>query len=818
MSTFWRDLRYASRVLLKTPVTTAIAIISLTLGIGANTAVFGILNALFLRSLPVRDARELVSISTISPDRENDKDPLSVPMLLQLSRRQQVFSSLFGWNGGGMNNFEANGLKYAASLDTVSGDYFSTLGVRPLLGRLIQPEDVAAEIGLSARVAVLGYHCWQTRYHGDPGIVGKVIRVDGIPFTIIGVTPKSFTGLMVDTAPEATVPIGYSWRESFRGPGNLWLSVVGRLKPGVTLPQAGAAIRALWPAIQAATVPPEYTGSQRDRFFARGIEVESAATGNSFMRERLSGPITVVMGLVAMVLLIACVNLANLMLARVTDRAHEFGIRTALGAGRWQTLQQVLIESVTLSMAGAALGVLTSFWTTRFLVKMIWFGYVDLTLDPTPDVRVLGFTAALAITTGVLFGLPPAWRATQAHPASALQRNQRAVRSGPGALGKFLVSAQISLSLVMVIGAMLFVGSLQKLISADRGFNRKNVLVMQLFPQAGREHIPDRTVYYHQLADALSRLAGVEAASYSHMGPVLSYEYKIPISVTGSSGEPVQAVQEIVGPGFFHLIGMHLVSGREFDWRDDERTSQVVVISESLARRLFPAGGAVGHRLDDHTDADYKGMQIVGVANSASLWTPRSQKPLAIYFALLQMPRYNQSKIVLRTSEDPKMIAAQARRTLESMGYHYALSTQTLEERTSLFLTDERMVAILSTFFGGLALLLAAVGVYGIMSFTVTQRTSEIGVRMALGARESDIAVLVVRQVVWLALLGLSFGISVALIASRYIASMLFGLAPTDPTPVAMSIAVLLSVAVLAGYLPARRAARMDPMTALRTE
>jgi putative ABC transport system permease protein len=219
-------------------VVTAVAIISLTLGIGANTAIFGILNALFLRSLPVHDAQQLVSISTISPDRENDKDPLSLPMLLELSRRQQVFSSLFGWNGGAMNNFEANGLKYAASLDTVSADYFSTLGVRPLLGRLIQPENVATGTGFSARVAVLGYRCWRTRYHADPGVVGKVIRVDGIPFTIIGVTPKNFTGLMVDTAPEATVPIGYSWRESFRAPGNLWLSIIGRLKPGITLQQA----------------------------------------------------------------------------------------------------------------------------------------------------------------------------------------------------------------------------------------------------------------------------------------------------------------------------------------------------------------------------------------------------------------------------------------------------------------------------------------------------------------------------------------------------------------------------------------------------
>lgn len=818
MSQLRQDLLYAVRVLAKSPTVTVVAILSLALGIGANTAIFSILNALFLRSLPVPDPHQLVAISTISPDGQNAEDPLSLPMLLEIKRHQQVFSNLFGWSGGGMNNFEANGAKYAASLDTVSGDYFSTLGVQSLFGRLITPSDVALQTGSSARVAVLGYDCWQRRYNGDAGVIGKAIRVDGIPLTIIGVTPKSFTGLIIDVAPEAMAPIGYSGRESFREPGNLWLSVIGRLKPGVTLGQARAQMKALWPLVQAATVPPEYTGERLDRFFARRVEMESAATGNSFMRERLARPLAVLMGLVGMVLLIACVNLANLMLARVSGRAQELGIRAALGASRWRLVRQLLTESVTLSAMGASLGLVAAFWTSRFLVTTIWFGYVALALDSSPDFRVLGFTAAVTAVTGVLFGLAPAWRATRIDPASALQRNQRSVHGGASIFSKLLVSTQIALSLVLVIGAVLFVGSLQKLYSVDRGFHRQGVLLMQLFPQAGRELIPNRTVYYHQLAEAIAQLPRVRAVSYSHMGPVEGYEYKIPVTVTGSSSVPVQAVEDLVGPGFFDLIGMHLVAGREFDWRDDERTSRVVIVSESLARRLFPGDRAVGRKVDEHGEPDLKGMEIVGVVNSASLWTPQSHEPMAIYFPLMQRPKFNQSRIVIRTSGDPRDVADQARRTLESMGYHYPLSIQTLEERTSMFLTDERVVAMLATFFGGLALLLASVGLYGLMSYTVTRRTSEIGIRMALGAQRRDVLGLIVREVTWLALAGIAAGIPLALAASRLIAGMLYGLSPGEPMTIAVSTIILLGVTILAGYLPARRASRIDPMTALRSE
>jgi predicted permease len=302
------------------------------------------------------------------------------------------------------------------------------------------------------------------------------------------------------------------------------------------------------------------------------------------------------------------------------------------------------------------------------------------------------------------------------------------------------------------------------------------------------------------------------------MGPVASYEYKIPISAAGSSAAPAQAVEDLVGPGFFHLIGMRLVAGREFDWHDDERTPRVVIVSESLARWLFPAGRAVGRKVDGHGQPDRRGMEIVGVVNSASLWTAQSHEPMAIYFPLMQQPSFNQSMIDIRTSGNPWVVVAQAQRMLESMGHHYALQTQTLEERTSMFLTNERVVAMLATFFGGLALLLASVGLYGLMSYTVTRRTSEIGIRMALGAQRRDVLAIIVGEVTWLALAGIAAGVPLALAASRLISGMLFGVSPTDPATIAFSAVILLGIAILAGYLPALRASRIDPMTALRSE
>ncbi len=536
------------------------------------------------------------------------------------------------------------------------------------------------------------------------------------------------------------------------------------------------------------------------------------------MRPRLARPLAILMGLVGMVLLIACVNLANLMLAPAAGRRQELGIRVALGASAWRLIRSMLVESLTLSAAGAALGLLLAGWASKILFHAVWLGRIPSTLDPSPDPRVTGFTAAIAALTGVLFGLAPALRVLRTDPVRALGHGSRTVGGGAGTFGRLLVSGQTALSLVLVIGAMLFARSLMNLRSLDPGFRRQGVLVIELFKQADREKIPDRAGYFRRLAEKLAQLPGVESVSYSRMGPASRWESPEPVSTPSAPDSTLPAMRDLVGPGFFRLIGMRVLAGREFEWRDDETAPRVAIVSESLARRLFPDASPVGRRIRIGEGRDQKDLEIVGVVNSASLWRVQSREPLAVYLPMLQDPAEINPTVDIRASIDPSAVAPGARRAIQSMGVHIPMRTQTLEERADLFLSDERLLAMLSAALGGLALLLAAVGLYGLLSHTVTRRTAEIGIRMALGAQRGNVVNLILREVLWMTLAGIALGTAAAVAASRLISGLLFGVPPSDLATIAAAAAVLLGVALFAGYLPARRASRIDPMTALRCE
>ncbi len=822
MPRFGHDIRFAARALWKSPALTLVAVVSLALGIGAVTTVFTVINALFLRTLAVREPRELVGIWTTRPDGKEYKEPLSWAMFRELGRNQEVFSAMFGTTGERMATLEANGAMYPGLETQVTGEYFSTLGVQPLLGRLITPEDAPAHAGASARVAVLDYRCWRQRYHGDAGVVGKTIRIDGMPFTVIGVTPRSFGGQLLDVASDVITPLRSSGRTAFRERSVLFLFVTGRLKAEVTVEQARERLKALWPGIRAAVAPSEYQGSQREEFLARRIDVDPAATGRSYLRARLSRPLAILMGLAALVLVIACVNLANLMMVRAAGRRQELAIRIALGAGGWRLVSLLVAESVMLSLAGAALGLMVSGWASRVLLRTLWTGYVPLTLDPAPDLGVFAFTAALALSTGVLFGLGPGFRALGVDAAGALAHNNRTVRGGHGIPGRLLVSGQVALSLVLVLGATLLVGTLRKLRSFDPGFRRQGVLMIQLFPQPGRDRkIPNRVAYFRELAEKMLQLPGVESVSYAHLGPAARYEFQEPVSA-GTSGAPVRAVTELVGPGFFHLMGMRVLTGREFGW-SDEHSPPVAILSESLARRLFPGGDPIGRRVlagagSGTEHGGHRERQVVGVVSNASLWNLRSREPMAVYLPLMQEPLYNTPLLNIRTAGDPSAAAPAARKILESLGHQYPLRIQTVEERTDMLLADERVIAMLSASLGVLALLLASVGLYGVLSYSITRRTAELGIRMALGAQRGHVLRLVLGEALILVLAGVAVGIPAAWAAARMLAGMLFGLAANDPATMAWSVAVLLGVALIAGYLPARRASRIDPMAALRCQ
>lgn len=800
------DLRYALRLLLKTPAVTLVAVLSLALGIGANTAIFGVINALLLRSLPVEDPARLVKIGALDPDHPDQAGGLSLAMFREIQAHAPAFSSVFAWLGGGVSNIEANGVRYAGSIDTISGDYFATLGVRPALGRVLTSDDKQA--------AVISYGCWQHRYAGDPNVIGKIIRVDDRPLTIVGVTPADFGGLIVDIAADATVPVGYEGQE-LKYRESLWYDVIARLKPGVSIGQARAQTQVLWPGILKATAPDSFQGARRSAFFKLRSDLQPAARGNSYMRRRLEKPLEILMALVGAVLLIACVNLANLLLARAATRRHEFAMRVALGAPRWQLVRMLLTEALLLSVTGAAFGLLMARWTARYLLASFWSGFVPLFIDPSPDMRVLAFTALLAMVTGVLFGMVPAWRMSRSDPAGTLRQTSRTSGGHMGRFSSALVTAQVALSLVLLLGATLFVRSLRNLETGDLGYRRDHTLLMQLFPQAGHEKISNRTLYYHELTTRLSEVPGVASVSYLHMGPAYGYEYKATVS---GGAAVVNAVQEWAGPMAFQTMGMHLIAGREFDWRDDEHAPRVAVISESLARVLFSSQNPIGRTIDVGTGPEHKGLTIVGVVNSASLWKLDNREPLAVYHALMQEPSYNGSHVVLRTVNAPQAVAHAAEHTLESLGYHYSLKTSTLEQRTADTLASERMIALLASGFGVLALVLAAVGLYGILSYAVTRRTPEIGVRMALGAKRADVLRMIFGEVLWVVAIGIAIALPVAFACGKLVARMLFGVSVMDPAAIVIAASTLGAVAAIAGFLPARRASRVDPMVALRCD
>ena len=702
-------------------------------------------------------------------------------------------------------------------MSTVSGGYFSTLGIQPILGRPITPDDLSLDAGYPAAVAVISYVCWRSHYQGNPAVIGKTIQVADRSMTIIGVTPEGFSGLSIDAGPDVTVPIGYSGRLTYRDRKSFGFEVFARLKRDVTIEQAQAQLESSWPGILQQSLPKEYAGAEREAFLASRVLVSPAATGKSFLRQQYARSLYVLMAMAGLLLLVACVNLANLTLARAAGRRQEFGIRAALGAGKWRIVLQMLTESLILSTTGAMIGLGFAYWMSRLLLNTMWTGLIPLEVDATPDIRVLAFTGLVSILTGLLFGVSPAWSIFHADLIGTLKRGGRTIRGGAGALGKTLIAAQVALSLVLVIGAGLFVRSLQKLRSVDLGFRRDGILLVHLFPQSGSEsqHMPNRVQYYQQLTERLRSIPGIDAVSYSHMGPALSYEYKEGVSLTSAKAPAAQAVFEAVGPGFFQLAGMRLLAGREFDWRDDEGAQPVALISESLSRRLFPSGNPIGKTIDFGAR---KGLEIVGVVNSARLWMPQSQDPPAVYCAFLQIPTFNSSFIDIRTGGDPAAILRAARHEIEALGRHYVLRAETLDQRFDSLLLTDRMIAMLSSFFSGLALLLASIGLYGLMSCAVSRRVSEIGLRVALGAKPFNIQMLILKEILWLVLGGLAVGIPAALVASHLISSMVYGVSGSDPATILLSCSILLGTAAAASFAPALRASRIDPASALRSE
>ncbi len=794
--------------------------LSLALGTGATGALFSLLNALTWRELPIREAGRLAHVGVRTP--EGDQAGLSFPAYQAIAERQQVFSSMLAWSGDGIFNVEAGGALTRGDIWAVTGNFHDELGVTALAGRLLRPDDARLETLEPARVAVIGHGFWQRHLGGDPRAVGQTIRLEGEPFTIIGIGPEGFTALGLVSEPDVTIPLPAfplltKSRTTFTSRRSPWLDVGGRLRDGVTLDQARAQLESIWPAVREATTPPDFVGAQRDTFLATAIETTSLAHGQDyFLRRQFIKPLRIVLAVAGIVLLIACVNLASLMLSRMSSRAPEMALRGALGASRARLVRPVPTEGLLLSLAGAGLGLLVAWWGSSALSMLMTAEYlVPSRLTVSPDWRVLSFTSALAVATCVLVSVAPAWRATRRDLAAGVPQGSR-TSTGAGRVTKALVIAQTALSVVILMDAGLLVGTLRHLRTIDSGLRADEVMLARLYPRPdGYKDMVDES-YYPQLIAVVAALPDVRGAGLSAAMPATGQERLHPVVRTGASQDGALAsASASVSPGLIDTLGLRVLQGRDLRWSDDSDAARVTLVSTALARRLFPQGDAIGRPIDIGHDANRRNLEIVGIVSDARFYDVRKPNLFTVYTPVLQQQAH-WAVLAVRTAKGAA-IAQSLGKAVESLGHEHVINLRSIEQARNRALLQERVTAWLAAFFGALALTLAVVGLCGLMLYTVTQRTREIGVRLAIGAARADVVAMIVRETLTLVVVGLAIGVPAALVASRLVSSLVFGLTLSDPMTLTLVVIVLLLVGAVAGFVPARRASRIDPMDALRS-
>ena len=835
MASFWRDVRLAGRTLAKTPGFTAVIVATLALGIGANTAIFSLLDQVLLRRLPVKNPEELVQLDDPGPfrGRSMNEQTFSYPMYVKFRDRNAVFSGMLARMQVAAT-MTWKGQSERVSAELVSGNFFDVLGARPQMGRLFTQSDDTTPGGHP--VAILSHGYWTRRFGGDPAVLNQSISVNGHPMTVVGVTSPGFTGVEVGGASDIYVPVMMkaqltpTWNDLDNNRSR-WLHIYARLKPGVTMTQAGAGMQVLFKQIleQDITEYPDATERFRTRFLAKPLVVLPGQRGQSDLRERFSESLVVLMAMVGLLLVIACANVANLLLARATSRQREIAIRLALGAGRVRIVRQHLAESLVLAIAGGGLGLIVASWTGALLIGALP-GASDgsTTLSSDPDGRVLLFALALSIVTALIFGLGPAVQSTRQAVAGTLKDESTGVVGGTGhaRARKGLVIAQVALSVMLVAGAALFARSLYNLRTLDPGFRVDRLLSFSIDPVLSGYSLDRVKAIFKQTQERLSALPGVSSASMSSIGPLTGNGWLATMRVDGYTPKPDENMNinlNSVGPGFFATLGIPLIAGRDFTERDDAKAPVVVVVNEAMARYYWKsAQAAIGKRLGYRRDKEGFPLEIVGVVKDSKDENLRAEIPRFLYTSYQQEIDLTEMTFYVRASGSTLAeggTAASVRDTVRRIDPAlpvYNIKTMEAQANESLFV--ERMVAGLSASFGVLATLLAAIGLYGVMSYAVARRTREIGIRMALGAERRTVVWLVLREVAILSSVGIAAGIAISLYATRFVRSQLYGLSPTDPTTLAAATLVIAAVAFLAGSLPARRASSVDPMLALRTE
>jgi predicted permease len=830
-----RDVRYALRSFARNPGFTVVALLTLALGIGANTAIFRLVDAVMLRALPVQHPEKLLAI----------RGSFSYWRFEQIRDRNEVFSGTIGARGVSDVEISTEGQPLGhVSIELVTGNYFSLLGVHPILGRPIAPEDDRA--AGAGPVAVISYGLWQRAFAGAPDVLGRRIRLHGgamgggtsgfepdapnVPrneaiVTVIGVAPHEFFGDTVGSMADAWIPITM---QPVLMPGRAWLSrrtaswvnIMGRLRPGVTEDQARASLTVLYRQIRADEIGPSISDEQKRNLANLRLNVESGEKGFGQLRRQFSQPLLVLMTVVTLVLLIACLNVANLLLARATARRQEIAMRLSLGASRARLVHQLLTESLLLAGTGGLLGLALATVGAQLLVGLV--SGEQIVLHLAPDSRIVAFTVAVSLASGVLFGLTPALRGTRGDLQPTLKEAGRSGAGQRSRMAKALVAVQIAVSLVLLVSCGIFLRTLFNLKAESLGYDRTNLILMRLDPVAAGYKGDDLGRKIVDLMHRFATVPGVRTVTFSENGLFSGTESGTSLEIEGfkpAADDDRVARFDQAGPGYFTNVGIPIVLGRDFTERDAPGAPRVTIINTTMAQFYFPNQSPIGKHIHETGPSDVA-LEIVGVALDAQDHDLRDKPLRRFYVSYLQpIDGITTVNFEIRASASDAALFGPLRQEVQRFDPKLqVLSLRTAQALVDQSIVSERLIAQLSTFFGALAVLLAAIGLYGVMSYTVARRTSEIGVRMALGAPQSAVAAMILREIVILVAIGTLAGSIVAVALARFVESLVFGLQPHDPATVVASIVLLLVIGLAAGYLPARRAARIDPLVALRTE
>ncbi len=829
---FARDVRLGFRTLAKSPGFTAVTVLTLALGIGANAAIFQLVDSVRIRTLPVKDPQSLAIIHLktdlwMQGNFMSQYPQFTYPLWQEVRQRQQAFSSFAVWSPDQLNLANGGEVDFAHAI-WVSGGFFNVLGVKPFLGRLTSPSD--DQPGCAGGVD-LSYAFWQQHYGGDASAIGKTLTLDGHPFPIVGVTPPGFYGVSVGDRFDVSVPVcaeptiwdEYSRITSADARRDWWLAMIGRLKPGWSLKQATAQLAAIAPAALHEAVPPQYDADHVKHYLAYKLEALPAANGFSNLRQRSSTSLWLLLGLSGLVLLIACANLANMFLARASTRGREIAVRLALGASRGRLIRQLLSESALLVLAGAVCGGLLAAILSRSLVGFISTPNNPIFLDMPTDWRVLGFVAGLAILTTILLGLAPALRCGSVPPGSVLKTAGRGMTSGRERfrLQRALVAAQVALSLVLLAGALVFARSLESLMTRPLGFKQNGVLVANIdFP---RLNLPEagRNPFVRGLLDRVRAVPGVAAAAASNRSPVSGNSSNDGVLAEGNTIWH-DSWEEHISPGYFQTMGIPILAGRDFNENDSAKSPKVAIVNQTFVRKFLSASkNAIGQqfRVPVPPGKPQPYYIVVGVVENSVYNDLHEPFVPVMYFPRTQDEHPNTwVTFLIRSRVSTASLANGVKNAIAGVNPEVDVQFNVLRTQIRDSLVQDELIATLCGFFGALAVLLAAIGLYGVISYTVTQRTNEIGIRMALGAPRSGIIRLILGEVSLMIGIGVVAGAVLTLAGGKAAGSLLYGLKADDPMTLALAVIILAAVGLAASFVPARRASRLDPMTALRYE